>query len=191
MHAFRSIFLTLLVFGSTPLFATESGNPGGFQLKRPSSIRIEPVQVLESTPGETREAFLRRANDFMVAWTDEHNFEVCAAVCESTSGNAWVLPLTTSRSHLGCAVNHRSCPVDFSSNRLTIHTHADTSGFRVTKADAQFTGGRLREGMNVTLRTDKDVFSTTDFAGGPGFLATPKGLLFQEGPGHVTSLIAP
>lgn len=145
------------------------------------AMPYEALGTYTSTPGETEVQFLERMRPVLRAFSDSTQFEACAEIASTADGKSWGILLGSSKSHLGCVVYPGRVPAGMAATGVTIHSHGGSKGFGMNRADRLLTG-TPDMGRYVWIDAQRlDHFSPTDFAGGPGYLATPTGLLYQDG----------
>lgn len=133
------------------------------------------LPTFTSAPGESQDAFLHRVGAQMRAWSDGTGFEACGAIAQRAEQLGVVV--TTSRSHMACAVNHSAVPAGFTSTGETIHTHGTDRRFKSNAADAKLVPG-IREGIWISGQ-HLDSFSVQDYLA-PGYLAAPGGVIIHQ-----------
>lgn len=166
---------------------TVQGSLTSFQLK---GLPYEHVGDYTSNPGESEHAFLIRMVPIFRAFAERTGEEACAAIGVEPDGKTYGLIIGSNDSHVGCASDR--IPGGTTYTGETIHTHGRRKqAFEPNKSDRIFLGmDSAYVGGHVLIihGEDPDHFSETDFATGPGYLATPDGLLYQHGGG--TEVIA-
>lgn len=156
------------------------------------SMPYEAIGTYTSRPGETEIAFLERLRPLLRAFSDRTQFEACAEIARTPDGTAFGIVLGSSKSHLGCVVYPSRVPQGMQATGVTIHSHGGSKGFGMNRADRLLTGTPDTGSYTWIGAQRLDHFSPTDYAGGPGYLATPTGLLYQDGsPGSEQAVNAP
>ncbi|GAP66838.1 hypothetical protein MBSD_n2153 [Mizugakiibacter sediminis] len=152
---------------------------------------VDRVTTLTSAPGEGKVAFLSRAAKTFRAFSDRTGYEACAEI--ATDGARFGLVVTTSHSHIGCAVNRALVPSGMTATGESIHSHGINTAFHPSRVDRMFLGIPLtaRADAAIVGGQDPEHFSETDFAGAHGYLATPSGLKYQDGAGSERVVKAP
>lgn len=139
---------------------------------------------------QTLDDFVLEVRPLLVAYSKQTGFEACGAIAANADKSQYGIVIGTNHSHLGCVIYPDRVPTGMTYIGLTIHSHGLDRMFTLNRADRIFTHNT---GDPSPIRCGGDNlygFSETDFAGGPGFLATPKGVLFQRGEG-TTENVAP
>lgn len=147
---------------------------------------FEELAEVQGEPGVSMDDFALSISPILRAHSDDTGHEACGAI--ATDGERFGIVLGTSRSHIGCAIPHAITPDGMRSTGITIHSHGTTRSTRITREDRLFLGDF--EGATVRRRVGRqiiDQFSPHDFAE-PGYLATPNGALFQEGPRSIRTV---
>lgn len=146
------------------------------------------VTTLVSAPGADKIAFLIDAGKTLRAFSDKTGYEACAEI--ATDGDRFGLIVTTSHSHIGCAVNRGLVPDGMHPTGESIHSHGINTAFHPSRIDRMFLGIPLtaRADAAIVGGQDPNHFSATDFAGAHGYLATPTGLKYQRGSGTETAV---
>lgn len=143
-------------------------------------LRRYKLASLHSANGEAKIAFLKRAGKDIRAYADRTNYEACGDICVSVSGEFRV-NIVTLKSHAGCGTSG-VCTAGYANTGETIHGHGTDKIFRVNEIDAivntDLRAGFRTDGQNLYR------FSEQDYTSGPGYLATPTGLLYQSGRGQ-------
>lgn len=173
---FKVLFAGVVLFGMGSI--AEAGTPPTY----------EHLGDYISAPGESLHTFLFRVRPDMRAFSEKTGFESCAAIAETTDGSTFGLVLGSSHGHMGCAVYTAKVPAGMTATGETIHSHGRDGVFRVNKSDRAMMSpedaGRLETSRRTTFAGQcLTRFSPTDYATGPGYLATPTGLIYQTGEG--------
>ncbi|OOG64451.1 hypothetical protein B0E46_07300 [Rhodanobacter sp. B04] len=152
-------------------------------------LGYEALGTLTSKAGETETQFLDSIRAPIRAFIDRTGFEACAEIGQAPDGKSWGLILGSSHSHIGCAVVVGRVPSGMKPTGVTIHGHPALKRFSPNPNDKILLGAMGMDDYDILplTRAAIDHFSPDDFAGGPGYLATPAGLLYQNGhPGSET-----
>jgi len=167
MKIFASILIAVIV--AAPAYA------GDFMVK--------PLATMRSAPGADKITFLASVGKTMRAFSDRTGFESCAEI--ATDGTSYGVNITTSRSHIGCAIEKSNVPDGMHSIGETIHSHGNNTAFQPNRSDREFLhmGFDPRAQVVTVGGQDPYNFSAQDYSGRPGYLATPAGLKFQHGAG--------
>lgn len=142
-------------------------------------VHAETLQTVVSAPGADKVAFLHSVGAQLRTFADKRHFEACGAL--ATDGSRWGVVVTTSGSHIACAIDMALVPAGMHYIGQTIHTHGTDGSFAMNAADRRF----FNAPVSIRIMRGQDLwhFSATDYAGEPGYLALPNGgLLFQHGP---------
>lgn len=152
---------------------------------RPDAVTIPatPVDSFRSDPGETRDGFLLRVGAALFAFSARTQLEACGTIAERADGQRWAVDAYTYRSHVFCLSLAENVAPGFVTTGLAIHSHPTKHAFSATEADRAFLGIPQSD-RPVTVRVQRpEWFSSGDYDNGPGYLATERGVLFQEGRG--------
>ncbi|MDE2427032.1 MAG: hypothetical protein KGO96_14125 [Elusimicrobia bacterium] len=137
---------------------------------------VHPVTTMTSAPGESEPAFLSRVGHALRAYSGRTRLEACGEI--ATDGSRYGVAITTSGSHIGCAIDSVILPPGMQDTGETIHSHGGMGSFNANRADLLFLGDRAITGALVTVHgQDLYHFSPIDLAGPHGYLATPSGLI--------------
>lgn len=140
-----------------------------------------------SDPGESVDAFMGRIGIRLREFSDKTGFEACGVV--ATDGERFGVVVGTNLAHTACANFDAFVPSGMRSTGSTIHSHGGQGQFKMTTADLLFAGipesARSRHLRGTVYGQELDKFSERDLAGGPGYLATPDGVIHQDGEGSV------
>lgn len=156
-------------------------------------VRIPGIGVVDyqrlfevvSEPGESLDAFALRIGPRLRAYSDSTGFEACGVL--ATDGQRFGAVVGSNRAHIACANFEAFVPAGMKPTGQTLHSHGNDRPSRANKNDLALMGQQLaaQGGTGKALVTVAgqalDAFSVTDFKGGHGYLATPAGLLHQQG----------
>lgn len=157
----------------------------GANTARSITVPYSHIGDYASHTGETEIQFLRRISTVMVAYSAEHEVETCGVV--GKNGDAYALVLGTNGSHIGCVFDPSKVLAGYAVVDR-IHSHVpDNRTYLLSAVDAKLAG--VPNPMAPTrIKIDSTVhFSAWDFDA-PGYLATPKGLLYEHGAGTETEV---
>lgn len=147
--------------------------------------RIEYLRLFEATsePGETLDAFAVRLGPRLRAYSDATGFEACGVL--ATDGERFGVVVGSNQSHIACANFDRFTPVGMKPTGQTIHSHGVEGRFNANRMDVALQGQHFhgKPGVRGVAGQTLDAFSTMDYDGGPGYLATPTGVIHQKGKG--------
>lgn len=155
----------------------------------PVSVLEYPLGEMISSQGESLSAFLARVGVALRAFSDRTGFEGCAAL--ATDGTRYGVELHTNRSHIACVIDEQHIPAGMRAVGESIHSHPqDNQTYLLSAVDAKLAG--IPNPMAPTrIKPDStSQFSVWDYKNGPGYLATPFGILHQHGAGTVQRIIA-
>lgn len=158
-----------------------------------SSLPYEHISNLTSFPGETKSAFLQRVAPSLRAYSDKTGFEACGVIATGPQGGFSVV-LGSSHSHLACVNDPSHVLEGYTLTGETFHSHGTAKQFVVNKADKLLMDPQIADQLETARRRmlagqSLFHFSPADFASGPGYLATPNGVIYQHGENKsVTSL---
>lgn len=157
----------------------------GTSLNLPGYGRVSYEQLFEdqSQEGETLDAFMLRVAPKLRAYSDKTKYEACAAI--ASDGQRFGVIVGTNRAHVACAVLHEQVPEGMKTIGESIHSHGGEGSFSSTRSDMALMGPALAQAKSLGKRKVVhgqvlDQFSEVDFQAGPGYLATPDGLLHQN-----------
>lgn len=177
----KNLFLTailLTVAEISPAFAAPS---------------LTHVAELVSEHGEPLEYFLLRIAPVLDRYTRETGFEACGLVSQTPDGNRFGVRLGTSKGAMTCEILRSNVPAGMTGLRLSIHSHPHKTTILPTAADVAFYAGTQAENGTMVLRGRPQrvggaLFSTGDYASGPGYLVSNGRVLYQEGKGSERDL---
>jgi hypothetical protein len=180
-----AVFLVLVSgFGSLAKAGTE---PGG--------LPYEHIADYTSNPGESEHAFLIRMVPVFRAWANKTAMEACAEIGSDGAGR-YGLVVGTSRSHLGCVIDDARVLPGMAGTGETIHTHGRCAPFAANRADMVLMDPATASAVDAVRAMRRpllngqtlDQFSAADYNSGPGYLATPTGLIYQHGDGTAAAV---
>ncbi|MGE3731244.1 MAG: RHS repeat-associated core domain-containing protein [Lysobacterales bacterium] len=171
---------------NTESFVNASGNDNGVvKLSKYDSNKLKNTKIgtITSARGESKIKTLKRAGKELRAFSDRTQTEGCARICKSRNGKTIELNLISQGAHIGCA-----SPLTCAGGLLpeeTIHSHGTNRTVRANFADEILSGGVIKSGVHGHTISGQtlDEFSDQDKKAA-GFLATPTGLLYQDGAGN-------
>lgn len=154
-----------------------------------SYLPYEHIANFTSQPGESEQAFLMRIGPSLRAYSNKTGFESCGVIASDGKGHFGVV-LGSNHSHLACVNDESRVPKGMTSTGETIHSHGRQGSFNMNKSDKILSGIDAGSGLIPVHGQILDQFSPTDYASGPGYLATPTGLMYQHGENtaHVVTL---
>lgn len=134
-----------------------------------------------SEPGESMDVFARRVGPALRAYSDATGFEACGVL--ATDGERFGVVVGSNHAQVACANFSSKVPERMASTGVTIHSHGKAGRRRANRNDLRMMGrGEMRlDRAGMMSGQSLTAFSEMDFAGGPGYLAIPGGVIFQEG----------
>lgn len=157
------------------------------------AVPYEHLADLTSQSGETMEAFLVRIGPQLRAYSDQTGFEACGQIASDGQGHFSVI-LGTNHAHIACVNDPDRVLPGMTAVGETIHSHGLHKQFSVNASDKMLMAKEVREALDKGRRTllggqDLEHFSPADYASGPGYLATPTGLIHQNGKEETVTVI--
>lgn len=158
-----------------------------------AELPYEHIADYASQAGETKQAFLLRMAPIFRVWADKTGMEACAEIGASDDGQ-YGLVVGTNHSHLGCVIDPTRVLPGMHATNETIHTHGRGVQFAPNAADMVMMDPQTAESVDAVRAMRRPLlggqvlnrFSAMDYASGPGYLATPTGLMYQHGDGTDT-----
>lgn len=155
-----------------------------------AELPYEHVSDQVSQPGETKQAFLLRMAPVLREWANQTGMEACAEIGASDDGR-YGLVVGTNHSHLGCVIDPNRVLPGMHATNETIHTHGRGNAFSPNAADMVMMDAQTAQRVDAVRAMRRPLlggqtlnrFSAADYASGPGYLATPTGLIYQHGEG--------
>lgn len=145
--------------------------------------RIDYLRLFEavSEPGESLDAFALRLGPRLRAYSDATGFEACGVL--ATDGERFGVVVGSNQSHIACANFERFVPAGMKPTGQTIHSHGVEGRFNANRMDVALQGQHFhgKPGVRSVAGQTLDAFSAMDYDGGPGYLATPAGVIHQAG----------
>lgn len=177
-NVYRIFIATMLVaFISLPSFAG-----GAISQSRAQSLHFDTLETLTSTPGQSFDAFLLEVGRTLRAYSDKSGFEACGMLAETSDKAGFGVVITTTGSHIGCIIHPDILPDGMASMGVTIHSHGRDRMVAMNRQDKRLAGIAPEDELRYqVMGQDLYHFSPTDYQGGPGYLATPDGVIFQNG----------
>lgn len=189
-------FLLVLVLAFIVSTSFRSGPQVGHVLEQREAIeriRIRGMGVVDyefifeavGEPGESMDAFAARIGSQLREFSDRTGYEACGVI--ATDGQRFGAVIGSNRSHVACANFSAKVPAGMRATEQTIHSHGREKGFNANRNDmilqGQFFQGQV--GLRGVAGQNIRDFSQMDYEGGPGYLATPSGVIHQSGKGTV------
>lgn len=141
---------------------------------------IHKLHTMVSQPGQDKIAFLVDVAHWLRAYSDRTGYEACARI--ASSNDSYGVVITTSESHIGCAINNTYLPEGMTATGDTIHSHGIDRRQRITNADKLFLPpGYDSVHIRAVRGQNTEHFSPSDYHGGPGYLAGCDALYYQDG----------
>ena len=150
------------------------------------TVQERELVLMESESGEGQIEFLKRVGRVLVDHSDRTGHEACGQVCQNVDSTRFAVQVVTNDAHINCAM-WTTCPTGYLPTGTNIHSHCPKRILRANAADQSFSANSYKIG-NRLKPCDPYRFSAQDIASGPGYLATPDSLLYQEGRNAVTDL---
>ena len=142
-----------------------------------------------SEQGESLDAFALRIGPRLRAYSDETGYEACGVL--ATDGELFGVVIGSNRAHIACANFNALRPMGMKPTGQTIHSHGVDGRFHANRNDValqgQFFAGQM--GIKSVAGQKLNAFSNMDYEGGPGYLATPTGVIHQQGEGTVRQVL--
>lgn len=156
----------------------------------PESLPAAQLGEMTSRQGESLPAFLARVGERLRAFSDRTGFEGCGAL--ATDGTRYGVELGSNGSHIGCVIDTRRVPAGMHAMGESIHSHGQDKRFCLNAADVELIdpGAMMPAKPVCFMGQHLAEFSEQDYRSGPGYLATPSGILHQHGAGTVQRIIA-
>ncbi|EMR0604057.1 DUF4329 domain-containing protein [Stenotrophomonas sp. Sm3212] len=157
------------------------------------TITYEHLFDAVSEANEGLDDFMARISPRLRAFSDETGFEACGVVARNDEGR-FAVAIGTNHSHVACVNFASKVPQGFQPTMETIHSHGGEKTFAASATDIALLGkdafgSRSRTSLRVTGQ-NLHMFSKTDYHGGAGYLATPNGAIYQNGPKSVREVAA-
>lgn len=144
------------------------------------TVEERELVLMESAAGEDRLDFLRRVGRVLADHSDRTSHEACGQVCQNRDSSRFAVQVVTNDAHIMCAM-WTTCPEGYIPTGANIHSHCPAKRvLRANAADMAMSANRYKLGDRLKPCVD-DRFSAMDFDAGPGYLATQRRLLYQEG----------
>ena len=142
-----------------------------------------------SEPGESLDSFASRIGPRLRAYSDETGYEACGVL--ATDGELFGVVIGSNRAHIACANFNAFRPIGMKPTGQTIHSHGVDGRFHANRNDValqgQFFAGQM--GIKGVAGQNLNAFSNMDYEGDPGYLATPTGVIHQQGKGTVRQVL--
>ena len=183
----RFVFVVLAALAALPCFAQDTPSAGTVErLNVPGIGRLDYQRLFEavSEPGESLDAFAARVAPRLRAFSDASHFEACGVL--ATDGERFGVVVGTNRAHIACANFSSKVPAGMRATGETIHSHGTDRAFSANRNDKELSPSQMadtRGGIRGVAGQTLDAFSPADYHGGPGYLATPSGVIHQRGKG--------
>lgn len=186
---FAALVIAIIVSSSL-----QRGSQADAQLDKRSGIervRIPGLGVVDyefilearSEPSETMDEFAVRLGSKLREFSDRTGYEACGVI--ATDGERFGTVIGSNRSHVACANFSSKVPEGMRATDETIHSHGLDKSFNANRNDLVLQGQAFhgRPGLRGVGGQDTRRFSEMDYDGGPGYLATPDGVIHQRGRG--------
>lgn len=185
--------ITFIVFSGLLRDASESGLERRKEVAADDvqRVRIPGIGVVDyqrlfevvSEPGESLDAFALRIGPRLRAYSDDTGYEACGVL--ATDGERFGVVIGSNRAHVACANFDAFRPASMKPTGQTIHSHGVEGRFHANRNDVALQGQLFAGQMGIKSVAGQklDDFSRMDYDSGPGYLATPSGVIHQRGDG--------
>ena len=131
--------------------------------------------------GQSMDEVAKLAAPRLRAFSDATGFEACGVL--ATDGERFGVVVGSNQSHIACANFNRFTPAGMKPTGQTIHSHGVEGRFNANRMDVALQGQHFhgKPGVRSVAGQTLDAFSAMDYDGGPGYLATPTGVIHQAG----------
>ncbi len=142
-----------------------------------------------SEPGESLDSFASRIGPRLRAYSEETGYEACGVL--ATDGELFGVVIGSNLAHIACANFNAFRPIGMKPTGQTIHSHGVDERFYANRNDVALQGQLLGGGKGIKSVAGQklNAFSNMDYEGGPGYLATPTGVIHQQGEGTVRQVL--
>ena len=185
MRFFNFLAGGLLALLAFPSLADDTAGPvERVQIQGVGSVEYQRLFEAVSEPGESLDAFAARVAPRLRAFSDASHFEACGVL--ATDGERFGVVVGTNRAHIACANFSSKVPAGMRATGETIHSHGTDRAFSANRNDKELSPSQMadtRGGIRGVAGQTLDAFSPADYHGGPGYLATPSGVIHQRGKG--------
>lgn len=183
---YRLMLATILVaIVSFPALA--STTRAGISQYQARHLPFTTLETVVSAQGQSFDSFLLEVGQTLRAYSDKSGYEACGMLAKTPSGYGIVV--TTTGSHIGCVIHPDVLPDGMVSMGVTIHSHGRDRMVPMNRQDRRLAGISPEDELRYqVVGQDLFHFSPTDYAGGPGYLATPNGVIYQDGTAHVAAI---
>ena len=184
MHRFRFLAVLALAFLASPVLASDYGPIERVQIRGLGTVDYQHLFTDTGAPGESMDDFAARIAPRLRAYSDETGFEACGVI--ASDGERFGAVIGSNRAHIACANFAAKVPAGMRATGETIHSHGTDRAFSANRNDKALSPEQMagaRSGIRGVAGQRLDAFSAMDYHGGPGYLATPGGILHQHGKG--------
>jgi hypothetical protein len=183
--------LAATVAAIAPVAAIGADSPLNLTISQENAAKLPytTLGTMASTPGQSFDDFLGDVGRALRAFSDRTKFEACGELASTPDKSRYGIVITTNKSHLGCVIRIGLIPDGMAQLGVTIHSHGGQGRFDMNRVDMKLAGVYdVASIMRIPISGENLYhFSPTDYAGGPGYLATPDGVIYQDGtPGKYT-----
>lgn len=183
--------LAVTIAAVAPVTAIGADSPLNLTISQEHAAKLPytTLGTMASTPGQSFDEFLGEVGRALRAFSDKTKFEACGELAATSDKTGYGIIITTNKSHLGCVIRIGLLPAGMTKLGLTIHSHGGQGQFDMNRVDMKLAGVYdVASIMRIPISGENLYhFSPTDYAGGPGYLATPDGVIYQDGtPGKYT-----
>lgn len=162
------------------------------QIRGIGTVDYQHLFTAISEPGESMDHFAFRLAPRLREFSDATGFEACGVI--ATDGERFGAVIGSNHAHIACANFSSKVPAGMEPTTQTIHSHGTDQQFSANRNDKALQGEQLagaRGGIRGVAGQRLDAFSAMDYHGGPGYLATPNGVIHQRGRGTSREVPSP
>lgn len=192
-HFLAALFTALVIAVPVAAIGQDGALVLGISQQKAASLPYTTLETMASKPGQSFDAFLGDVDHALRAFSDKTHFEACGELAETAGKTSFGVVITTNNSHLGCVIRIGLVPDGMTAIGVTIHSHGGQGQFDMNRADEKLAGVYDPTSIRRIPIAGENLyhFSPTDYAGGPGYLATPNSVIYQNGtPGEYTQVLA-
>ncbi len=177
----KKIWRTTSLLAGLPLLFSSLSVPA--EVGYPPQPPLLPLTTVTQTGG-SEVSFAKRVGQTLSRYSTRTEYEACANLCRSPSGN-WIAQVVTIGSHAACLVPN-ACPSGTQDTGRLIHSHPSARTFIANESD--FFAWRQPYVPNHQVQADDpSLFSESDFSR-PGYLVVYGQLYYQNGPQAIEHL---
>lgn len=176
--------LMTVLFGMTLSLGAFAGEM--VQIEGLGKVPYEELFRAESAEGETKDHFVARVSPQLIDFSNRTGFEACGVIAHKNG--QYSIIVGTNQSQVACANFMGKVISGYAPTDDTLHSHGN-GGAKLNRTDMRFLGikedARSKRMFGTVYGQDRHQFSEVDLRGGAGYLATPDGVLHQDGKGKV------